>query len=285
MHRGHQQLLAEVVDLSAAHGLQSLVYTFDCPPEQWFSQQLQLLTDLAAKERLILGHGIDKIITTRFSKEFAGISARSFVVDVLLEQLRAKLVVCGFNFRFGHGAEGEAAYLQALGEQYGFIVRIIPPVLHGGEPISSSRIRRAVQAGDLDLAAELLGRRHAYTGTVIPGKRLGRKLGFPTANLAINHELVLPKAGAYLTWCFLSDGTNYPAMTSVSPNRNIESHLFGFDGNLYQQPIEIQFLVKFRDWLFFANESELQRQLSEDYAQARALLGKYRLQGHEIVLK
>ncbi|MDI9420546.1 MAG: riboflavin kinase, partial [Bacillota bacterium] len=149
----------------------------------------------------------------------------------------------------------------------------------------SSRIRRAVQAGDLDLAAELLGRRHAYTGTVIPGKRLGRKLGFPTANLAINHELVLPKAGAYLTWCFLSDGTNYPAMTSVSPNRNIESHLFGFDGNLYQQPIEIQFLVKFRDWLFFANESELQRQLSEDYAQARALLGKYRLQGHEIVLK
>ena len=115
MHRGHQQLLAEVVDLSAAHGLQSLVYTFDCPPEQWFSQQLQLLTDLAAKERLILGHGIDKIITTRFSKEFAGISARSFVVDVLLEQLRAKLVVCGFNFRFGHGAEGEAAYLQARG--------------------------------------------------------------------------------------------------------------------------------------------------------------------------
>ncbi|MFY9203302.1 MAG: riboflavin biosynthesis protein RibF [Limnochordia bacterium] len=285
VHRGHQQLLHEVARQAAARGLRSLVYTFDIPPEQWFNRRLQLLTDQAYRQQLILAHGIDEVVCTQFSVEFAQISAHSFVADVLLGQLQAQAVVCGFNYRFGHRAEGDTLLLKELGEQYGFEVQIIPPILHQGQPISSSRIRRAVQEGEVELAAELLGRHHAYTGEVISGKRLGRELGFPTANIEINPMIVLPKAGAYLTWCFLEDGANYPAMSSVSPNGGIESHLLGFTGDLYGRRIEVRFLQKLRDWIVFDNKQELKRQLGRDYEHAKALLAKYRLQGYEIVLK
>jgi len=285
VHRGHQQLLREVVRMAAADGLRSLVYTFDCPPEQWFNQKIQLLTDQASKTRLILALGIEQVICTKFSREFASISAESFVKDILVQQLQARVVVCGFNYRFGHNAEGNASILQDLGRRCGFTVKVIPPVMHGEQPVSSSRIRRAVKEGSVELAAELLGRHHAYTGKVISGKRLGRRIGFPTANIDVDPNLILPKAGAYLTWCFLDESTNYPAMTSVSPDGRIESHLLGFSGNLYEKIIEVRFLQKLRDWLKLDSSVELQSQLARDFGQARELLANYRLQGHEIVLK
>ncbi len=271
--------------MAASHGSTSLVFTFDYPPEQWFKRRIQLLTDQATKKRLILAQGIDEIVSTRFNQEFAEISAERFVVDILLEQLQAQVVICGFDYRFGHRADGDTSLLQEIGNRYGFAVRVIPPVIQDNQPISSSRIRMAIQEGKVEIASELLGRHHGYVGKVVAGKQLGRKLGFPTANITVDQDLVLPKPAAYLTWCFLNDGANYPAMTSVSPSGNIESHLFEYDGNLYQQTMEVLFLQKMRDWLKFTTKEELQHQLGKDYEHAQALLAKYRLQGHEIVLK
>jgi len=250
-----------------------------------FKNNLKLVTDFDTKQKLLLDFGADSVVWTEFTPDFASIPAEQFVKEILVDELQAAAVVCGFNYRFGYRAEGNIELLQRLGQKFGFITTVIPPFLHNNEPVSSSRIRRVIAAGDVRLAAELLGRYHSYHGTVVHGKKLGRELGFPTANIELNKNLILPKAGAYLTWCFLADGSNYPSMTSVSPNGTVESHLFGFDGNLYGQTIEVCFLMTMRLWREFSSIENLREQLGRDRDHALANIDNFRLQGHRIVLE
>lgn len=285
VHIGHQQLLNQTVTLGKKYDLASSVFTFRYPPEQFFSGKMQLLTDLARKQDLVLAHGIDHFIWTQFTKEFAMISPLEFVEKVIVDQLKAQIVVCGFDYHFGHHAQGTPKLLQELGSHYDFQVVIIPPYQHGQTVVSSTAIRNLLIQGEIEEATKLLGRYPCYKGHIVLGKQLGRKLGFPTANISLNPQLLIPGSGVYLTWCHLKDGTNYPAMTSVGSNPtvngkqiSIESYLIGYRGDLYGDPVKLQFLTKMREMEHFDSIDLLKRQLENDLIHALDILPHYRLQ-------
>lgn len=268
------------------------VFTFDYPPEQYFSGNHKLIVDFKTKQELIFASGIQEIAWVTFSEQFARLTAEQFITDILLKELGASHLVCGFNYRFGAKAKGDPGLLQEYGLKYGFQVSVISPNELGGLPISSTRIRNALESGEVLLAATLLGRYHSYFGKIVSGKQIGRELGFPTANLMVQPGVVLPKPGVYLTWCYLPNGEGYPAMTSVGnnptisgKNTTIESYLIGFSGDLYGLKVELQFLKRMRDIIRFPDVSQLKTQLQADKAMVLQSLPEYHLQADRIVLE
>lgn len=285
VHLGHQKLLNRAVALGEERQLASAVFTFDYPPEHFFTGKLEMLTDLARKQELVLAHGIDHFVWTQFNKEFAAIAPEDFIKNIIVGRLKAKIVVCGYDYHFGHNAKGTPKLLQESGRFYDFQVDIIPPYQHGQTVVSSTKIRQLLITGEIEQATKLLGRYPSYTGSIVSGKQLGRKLGFPTANISINPELLIPGSGVYLTWCHLKDGSNYPSMTSVGSNPtvkgdqvSVESYLIGYHGNLYGDPVKLQFLSKMRDMEHFESIDLLKSQLEDDLAHALEILPHYRLQ-------
>ena len=291
VHRGHQILLKYAVQVNQQNA-STAVFTFDIPPEHCFTGKTKLLVDFATKQKLIMETGIQEIAWVSFTKEFAALSAEDFIIQVLINHLKAKHLVCGFDYRFGAQAQGDYHLLQKFGKQYGFEVSVIAADEWDGIPVSSTRIRNALEAGNVELAATLLGRYHSYFGMITAGKQIGRELGFPTANLQVNPGLLIPKTGVYFTWCYLPDGTSYPAMTSVSNNptvngkeTTIESYLIGFEGDLYGKTVELQFLEKIREIIRFPEIEQLKAQLHDDKAYVLSKLPNYHLQANRIMLK
>lgn len=270
----------------------SMVFTFKYPPAQYFNKKVRLLTDFPTKQHLIKSVGINQVVWVEFDQEFAGIPAEKFIKEIIFSQLNAAMVICGYNYRFGYKALGDWQLLKQLGLELGFGVKVIPPLNYQQTAISSTRIRKILEQGDVSLAAQLLGRYQSYFGCVVPGKKIGRQLGFPTANFQVDPQLVLPKSGVYLTWCYMADGSGYPSMTSIGSNPtvkgkqvSIESFILNFEGDLYGQIIELQFLQRLRSIKRFKSIEQLKAQLTYDQAHVLKLLPEYRLQGRRIVLK
>lgn len=274
-------------------GLISTVFTFSYPPEHFFSNNYRLLTEFRYRQDMILEQGIAQIAWLDFSHEFAKMPSEQFITDFLLKQLNCAHIVCGYNYHFGHRAQGNAQMLQEYAQHYGFTIDIVPAYKTDGLVVSSTKIREALAQGDVLLAAQMLGRYHSYYGQVIPGKQLGRKLGFPTANFKVSSQLQLPASGVYLTWCYLPDGSSYPAMTSLGNNPTIanqqdfsmEAYLLDFAGDLYDQVVEIQFLHRMRDMETFPSIDDLQAQLQKDRQTMIELLPHFHLQKNRIVLQ
>ncbi|MEO8673376.1 MAG: riboflavin biosynthesis protein RibF [Tahibacter sp.] len=210
-------------------------------------------------------------------------SAEQFVEDVLVARLSAREVMVGAGFRFGHARAGDVELLKMLGRQHGFRAVEMGALGAGGERISSSRIRQLLAGGDFDAAARLLGRRFSMGGHVVRGKQLGRKLGYPTANLRLGKRLS-PVQGIFAVRVTGADpfqaGVALPAVASlgVRPTVNgkeplLEAHLFEFDGDLYGRRIEVEFVEKLRDEEKFADLDSMVRQIHHDAAQARRILG------------
>lgn len=240
---------------------------------------------MAQKQKVILDSGIENFVWTEFNQEFAKITPEAFIEELLIDQLQAEIVVCGFDYRFGHQARGNPQLLEEIGMKHGLGVKIIPPYALNETIVSSTQIRRYLNKGDIVQAKNLLGRYPSYTGKIVSGKQLGRKLGFPTANIKLNPNLLIPNSGVYLTWCYLEDGNNYPAMTSVGSNPtvagkeiSIESYLIGYEGNLYGTTIDLDFLTKMREMIHFESLELLKDQLSADLDHALEILPHFRLQ-------
>lgn len=292
VHKGHQGLLKTTLRLKPQGGT-SAVFTFDMPPEQFFKGQPRLVTPFERKAQLLRDFGIDEVAWLPFTYELASVEAHSFVQQILVEGLRAKEVICGFNFRFGHQRKGDVEFLKEQGLRYGFNVNIVDPVQgDGGEVISSTLIRRLISQGDLAKACRYLGYYPGYLGTVVQGAGRGRKLGFPTANLEFNPDLVLPGEGVYLTWCILPSGQGLPSVTSIGKNptftgevQTIEAFILDFDADLYNQVLEVQFLQRLRDITRFDSVDKLKEQIRQDVEISRELLPAFRLQGSRIVLE
>ncbi len=292
VHRGHQQLLKMAVDCLPPGG-SSAVFTFDYPPEQYFRGQFRLLSTFEQKVQLIRDCGIGEVAWLPFGPEIASLEAGEFVRRILVDELKAVHVVCGFNYHFGKGRAGDVEFLRQQGLLHGFEVTVVPSVhSSGGELISSTAIRNLLAAGRLAQAIEFLGRFPAYRGRVVPGEGRGRKLGFPTANLAIDPLLVLPGEGVYLTWCLLPQGQGVPAVTSIGRNptfagqvQTVEVYLLDFDADLYGQVLEVQFLERMREIIRYPSPEALQDQIRADVQKARQLLSHYRLQDARVVLK
>ncbi len=287
IHLGHQALLQRCHDLAAGRASTAVV-TFEPLPQAFFQPHAAppRLSTVYQKLALLQTHGVHWVWLMRFDLALSQLTAREFATQVLVTGLAASQVVVGADFRFGHRREGDVESLRGLGQELGFGVDIVPAVYLATERISSSAIRRALAAGEFAHAAALLGRPFRMEGHVVLGRQLGRELGYPTANLRIRTP---PSAVQGIFAVFarsLEPGSNakpawLPAVCSIGLRPTIggtepllEVHFFDFNGDLYGQRLEVEFVAKLRDESHFANIEQLVAQMRRDEAAARAILAR-----------
>ncbi len=274
LHLGHRRILDRLCRLAARRGLRSLVLTFEPHPERALGRRSVLMIDTPG-QRLdrLRGTCIDAVVVIPFDRAFARLGCRSFVDDVLRDRLGGREVVVGRGFRFGRGRRGNAALLARLGRQAGLGLNIVAPAVRGGRTVSSTAVRRLLGQGRVEEAARLLGRPYEITGRVIRGRRRGRRLGFPTANLETGNE-ILPE-GVYITET-VRGGTVHRSVTSVGPNPTfgpgpltVETLLFDFHGPLYGAAITIRLLRRLRPTRSFPDAERLAAQIARDIEETR----------------
>ncbi len=280
IHLGHQALLARLCEHAARLSRPAMVLTFEPMPREYLRPESPPARLTSWRERWhILGEcGVDYMCVLRFDERLRTLSGREFA-GLLAEQLRARLVVVGHDFRFGRNGEATAASLAASGSELGFQVDVVPPVLLGGARISSSSIREALARGDLELARSWLGRPYSMTGRVVRGNQLGRQLGFPTANLRTGRRRV-PLAGIFAVRVHGIDVDPLPGVASLGTRPTVEgggemlleAHVFDFSGELYGREIEVEFVSKLREEERFADLDALVVQMNRDAADARRIL-------------
>lgn len=278
LHLGQRAILECVVERAHALGAPSLAITFDPHPLRLLDPErapVRLTTD-AQRERLLDELGLDLLWIVPFTPELAAQPAHEFVRERLVGRLAIREIHVGSRFAFGRGREGDLDLLRRLGRELGFEAHGVPEVEHGGAPVSATRIRALVAAGRTEEAAALLGRPFAVPGEVVHGDRAGTRLGFPTINLATDHEL-LPADGVYATRVAMPDGSIRDAVSNVGlrptlhsgGGRVVESHLFDFAGDLYGAEVEVGFLRRLRDERKFSGFEALREQIALDAAAAR----------------
>jgi len=281
VHRGHRKVIATALERAGADGMRSMVVTFDPHPLQVLSPERppQLLTSVETKADLVAGLGVDELLAIPFTPELSRRSADWFCAEVLVGALGARQVSVGANFRFGHGAEGDADLLRSRSE---FDTAVVPLVEYRGAPISSSRIRELVVAGDVGAAAELLGAAYRLDGKVVAGDARGRRLDMRTANIDPSPGLVVPGAGIYAGTGRVEGGAEVPAAISIGVrptferdgDLRVEAHLIGWDSDLYGKRLQIVFLERLRDEVKFDSAEELVQQMNADVAQVREIVAK-----------
>src|SRR3989440_1214852 len=241
IHRGHKTMLQRLHAGACKRGLASCVLTFEPHPREFFSPQAAptRLTSLREKLELLAAQGVERVHVQRFSRSFAALAPEAFVEQVLTKRLRARWLLIGEDFRFGAKREGDLALLRTLSERHGYEVETMPNVMHGGSRVSSSAVRAALAAGDLAAAETLLARTYSISGRVIHGRKLGRELGFATANVQLKHNRP-PLTGIYAVKVHGIGAAARPAVASLGGRPTItasgravlEGHLFDFSGEL-----------------------------------------------------
>jgi riboflavin kinase/FMN adenylyltransferase len=288
LHRGHSALLARVRERAGARGLVPAVVSFEPLPRAFFSSEpLARLSSLREKLHGLADAGIAQLLLLRFDARLASMDAADFVRDVLVARMGAKEVWVGAKFRFGHKRAGDVELLRRMGAELGFDVLVLETVTtENGERVSASRIRATLAEGDFAHAARLLGRPFTIGGPVVRGRRVGRDLGYPTANIRLGKR-VSPVAGIFAVRVHAKDGAlarsaedGWPGVASLGVRPTLASggepllevHLFDFDGELYGQRIEVEFVAKLRDEEKYADLDALRAQMDRDAAAARRIL-------------
>jgi riboflavin kinase / FMN adenylyltransferase len=281
IHLGHRKIFNRLIERARELGGESLVYTFEPHPIKVLhpGRAVPLITSYEERASLVECIGVDVFISVPFDQEFARQSARDFVEKVLHDALGARQVLVGYDYAFGRGREGNRDLLQEMGKTLGFEVEVVPPVLLDGIAVSSSLIRGAVQSGDVALANLMLGREFTVDGTVQAGHRRGRELGYPTANLSLQTELV-PKTGVYAVRVYLADSSEpLGGMANLGTNPTFgdqgltfEVHVFDFGDDLYGKQIRVAFVDRLRDETKFPSAQALIEQIRRDEEISRSLL-------------
>jgi riboflavin kinase/FMN adenylyltransferase len=280
VHRGHAALLAALAAQARAHAGPAVALTFEPHPLELLrpGQAPPALTTPADRARLLHDLGADHVVTLRTTPELLRLTAEEFFSQVVRGRFAVRAVVEGPNFGFGRGRAGTVETLGRLCREAGVALTVVQPVQLDGGAVSSSRIRAAIQAGDVESAERMFGRPYRLHGTVGTGQRRGATLGFPTANLTSMQTLV-PGDGVYAARA-RHGGAAWPAAVNVGPNptfgenaRKVEVHLIGFQGDLYGRPLAVDFVRRLRDTRPFANVAELVGQLRRDVEAARAAAG------------
>ncbi len=281
VHRGHARVLREVVEQSRGRSRRAVVATFERHPAAVLSDEpLPAITSLPHRLRLFEELGLDLCVVIRFDPAVAAMPAARFAREVFNDLLRAELVVLGYDCRFGRGREGDVELCRRLGPELGFEVRSVPPVEEDGRPVSSTAIREAIQRGELERAARLLGRPVSLLGTVVAGEGRGERIGVPTANLDPHNEAI-PPDGVYAAWARL-DGERIPGVVSIGRRetfhgpegeRAVELHLIGRRMELYGRDVEVEFVARLRPQRAFPGAAELAEQIAEDIRAAAEALG------------
>jgi riboflavin kinase/FMN adenylyltransferase len=285
VHLGHQAVIAEVRSRAADAGLTSTVVTFDRHPAAVVRPATapRLLTDLGQKLELLEATGIDRCLVVSFDEIRSKETAEEFVQEVLVHRLAARQVIVGEDFHFGYQRKGDVSLLRAMGADLGFTVEGLALVsVDGADKASSTAIRHALVEGDLDRARAMLGRDHEVRGVVAHGDERGRELGFPTANVSVPGEVLLPADGIYAGWFERADGSTWPAALSLGRRPTfyaeanvslLEAHLLDFDENLYDEHVRVRFVARLRGEERFDSVEALVEQIRLDCDRAREILG------------
>ncbi|MBI3903027.1 MAG: bifunctional riboflavin kinase/FAD synthetase [Nitrosomonadales bacterium] len=277
VHLGHQALLAQLRAAAQSRGLPAAVVIFEPHPREFFTPQQApaRLTSMREKLELFAALGVDQVHICRFNKTFAQMDAQSFV-RALHEKVRARFVLIGDDFRFGSGRNGDFALMQQVGAQLGLEVQAMHSVLHDGVRISSTAVRAALAAGRMDVAQSYLGRHYSISGRVVHGDGMGHKLGFPTANIQLKHNLP-PLKGIYVVQAH-GEGLGIlqgAASLGVRPTVHVDAkpvlevHLLEFAQGIYGKHLRVEFLHKLRDEMKFPDLQSLTQQIALDVEQTK----------------
>ena len=279
VHRGHGALLQKARQRAGALSCRAAALTFDAHPDTVvFGQPVELINTMEDRKYLMTQlYGLDEVLVAHFDRAMASMPWETFVEDVLIRQLGARHVVCGHDFSFGHRGQGTPERLREKCAALGVGCDVIEQVSCHGAVISSTRIRALLQQGDLDEANCLLGHRHFLTGTVCPGKQLGRQMGIPTANVPLPDGVMAPAFGVYATEVQLSDGSRHMAVTNVgvcptvqsSTRVTVEPWLLDFSGDLYGRKVRIEFCSYLRPERKFPSLDDLQAEIRRNARQTR----------------
>lgn len=283
VHLGHQALLADLVEVSEEHGIASVVLTFDRHPDALLNPKAvkPAITGPIQKQYLLREAGVDAILTLAFDEALAALSPEEFVKQVLVDGLKARWVLVGEDFRFGAEGAGDGETLRELGAKYGFRVTVVPPVVVDGEVVSTTLVRDYLDRGNIAKTTELLGRPHLTTGVVEHGLKIGRTIGFPTANMSRDAEGYLPVDGVYAGWLY-ADDERYPAALSVGINetfqavpRLIEAHVIDrTDLDLYDKVVSLEYVEYVRPAAKFDGVESLVAEINRDLDKCRQILGR-----------
>jgi riboflavin kinase / FMN adenylyltransferase len=280
VHLGHQALIARLTAHAARLALPAVLLTFEPMPREYFAPDdpPARLTTLRERLAVLADLGLAYTWLLRFGEGLRNLSAQGFA-EFLARDLRARLIVVGHDFRFGKNGAASAPMLAATGKRLGFEVEVLAPVSQGGERISSSSVRAALRRADFAAAQRLLGRPYSMRGRVMPGTRLGRELGFPTANLPLKRRRA-PLAGIFAVRVHGAGEGALPGVASLGTRPTVggteallEAHVFDFNADLYGREIEVQFAAKIRDEECFATLAALTAQMHRDAQEARRILG------------
>ncbi len=282
MHIGHCALISRMVDIARNNSLTSMVYTFSNHPMGVFATAPKVLSTVEERLAMMRALGVERVEMVTFDRALADMSPEDFA-KMLVERYDVKAVVAGFNYTFGKAGAGKEDELRRLGEELGFSVEVLPPVLFLGSPVSSTRVRKALESGDAAGALDMLGHPYRLDGRVLANRHIGREMGFPTANLEPTGDKLLPKAGVYATVANV-EGRRLPAVTNIGDNPTVqgkkvtvETHILSFDGDLYGKPLQVEFLSRIRDEQRFGSRAELAHQIGRDVETARQLFARTEL--------
>jgi len=283
VHLGHKTIIDKLISVAKQIDGESVLLTFYPHPRMVLfpdDHQIRLLNTQSEKEQLLESCGIDHLVVVNFTKEFSRLSSLEFVRNILANKLKAKKLVIGYDHHFGRNREGSFAHLLEFGSLYGFEVEEIPAKDIDEVAVSSSKIRKAIEAGDIDTANKYLGYAYSFTGKVIKGKQLGRTIGYPTANIAITDPYkLIPAIGVYAVKVMFAKQT-YEGMLSIGKNPtvsnqnilSIEVNIFEFNADIYNKEITVFIYKKLRDEEKYSSLDELKAQLAVDKQNALKFL-------------
>ncbi|MCU9815908.1 bifunctional riboflavin kinase/FAD synthetase [Paraclostridium sp. AKS73] len=271
IHKGHIKLIKEAVKESKMKNYKSVVFTFENHPMRYFrADSIKHIITNEEKIKIFKGLGVDIVFMIPFDEYMTKISATDFVKTILHEKLKCKMVIVGHDFTFARNKEGNASLLESLGENYNMKVKVIEPIKIKGRRVSSSYIRNLINDGNVSEIKDFLGRNYFLEGEVIHARKIGRTIGFPTANLKAEDKLIVPKNGIYAVKVYIKNKVYYGATNiGYNPTVNgkslsIETNIIDFDEEIYGEIIKVEFLDRIRDEKKFNSLDELKSQLRKD---------------------
>ncbi|KKY02583.1 riboflavin biosynthesis protein RibC [Paraclostridium benzoelyticum] len=271
IHKGHIKLIKEAVKEAKMKNYKSVVFTFENHPMRYFrADSIKHIITNEEKIKIFKGLGVDIVFMIPFDEYMTKISATDFVKTILHEKLKCKMVIVGHDFTFARNKEGNASLLESLGENYNMKVKVIEPIKIKGRRVSSSYIRNLINDGNVSEIKDFLGRNYFLEGEVIHARKIGRTIGFPTANLKAEDKLIVPKNGIYAVKVYIKNKVYYGATNiGYNPTVNgkslsIETNIIDFDEEIYGEIIKVEFLDRIRDEKKFNSLDELKSQLRKD---------------------
>lgn len=272
VHLGHQSIIQKLNTISETKNLKSAILTFWPHPRKIFNpnDDLKLLNTIEEKKYLLQKNGLHYLFLKEFDEDFRNLSGQEFVKQILVEKLQVKHLIVGYDHTFGKNRSGDFSLLKKMGPELGFDVEQVEAVSYKDVNISSTQIRNALSAGNITFANEMLGYNYSLSGTVVHGKKIGRTIGYPTANIEVDDLKLLPKKGAYIVDVFLKN-QHYKGMLSIGTNPtvngtnvSVEVYILDFDADIYDQKISVNFRHFLHEEIKFNGLEELMIRLDED---------------------